>query len=207
MVQLSDAQVDIILNRIAADGTMNVGLQNGLLDHYCCFIEESMNRGIDFETAYNEAFQAITPNGMYEIQEELFFLLTFKKQTNMKRITYGLGFLASFCISSGLLFKLMHWPGSTPLMLIGFAALIVTSIVLLANSMKHLKSRRTAATTRTFMGFAAAILISSGSIFKIQHFPGASIQFVLGMILLNLVFLPMLFFHLYQQAVLNSSNT
>ena len=90
---LSDEQVDIILQRIINDGVANVSLQNDLLDHYCCFIEADMQPGNNFETAYDKAFQAITPNGMYEIQEELNFLLTIKKQTNMIRVIYGFGFL------------------------------------------------------------------------------------------------------------------
>ena len=90
---LSDEQVDIILQRIINDGVANVSLQNDLLDHDCCFIEADMQPGNNFETAYGKAFQAITPNGMYEIQEELNFLLTFKKQTNMIRVIYGFGFL------------------------------------------------------------------------------------------------------------------
>ena len=73
MVQLNDTQVAVILDRIIADGITNTDLQNGLLDHYCCHIEEKMSSGCDFEKAYNNAFTAITPNGMHEIQEELFF--------------------------------------------------------------------------------------------------------------------------------------
>jgi hypothetical protein len=39
----------------------------------------------------------------------------------MKRTVYLLGFITSFLISSGLLFKIMHWPGANIMLVIGFA--------------------------------------------------------------------------------------
>jgi len=41
----------------------------------------------------------------------------------MKRAVYLTGFLASFTISTGFIFKIMHWPGANVLMLTGFIAL------------------------------------------------------------------------------------
>ena len=163
-----------------------------------------MERGNGFETAYNKAFHAITPNGAHEIQEELFFLLTFKKQTNMKRIIYGSGFLASFLISMGLLFKTMHWPMANMLMFSGFSALIVTSSALLFNAVRYSKRYPAAYNIRVAVGFTAAFLISVGSMFKILHYPTAAIQIATGMTLLNFVFLPMFFYHLYQQSLTTS---
>ena len=202
MVQLSDEQVDIIEQRINKDGVTTNTLQRGLLDHYCCFIEEAMDsEKIDFETAYGLAFKAITPNGMHEIQEELFFLLTFKKQTNMKRIIYGAGFIAAFCISMGLLFKILHWPGAQVMLFTGFGALIVTLSALLTQSFRHLKNYATGYKVRMFAGVIGGVLVASGSMFKILYFPGANIQTVLGMFILNFVFLPLFFLQLYKQSI------
>ncbi|MFP9115069.1 GldL-related protein [Flavobacterium sp. RHBU_3] len=41
----------------------------------------------------------------------------------MKRTVNLLGFLASFTLSTGFMFKIMHWPIASILMLIGFALL------------------------------------------------------------------------------------
>ena len=41
----------------------------------------------------------------------------------MKRAVYLIGFLASFTISTGFIFKIMHWPYANMLMLTGFIAL------------------------------------------------------------------------------------
>ena len=201
MAQLSDKQVDTILMRISQDGVTNSSLQNGLLDHYCCYVEAEMEQGKDFETAYDKAFLAITPNGMHVIQEELFFLLTFKTQTNMKRIIYGSGFLASFLISIGLLCKTLHWPHGNEVLFSGFCALIVTSIALFFNATKFMKTHSATYNIRTWVGFLSAFLISSGSIFKMLHYPGANIQILAGMLPLTFVFIPMFFYNLYKQSL------
>ena len=202
MPQLSDEQVDIIEQRINSDGVTNSNLQHGLLDHYCCFIEEAMERdNTDFETAYQLAFKAITPNGMHEIEEELFFLLTFKKQTNMKRIIYGAGFVAAFCISMGLMFKILHWPGAQVMLFTGFAALIVTLTALLTQSMRHMKNYSSGYKVRMLAGVTGGVLVASGSIFKILYYPTANMQTLLGMLILNFVFLPLFFLQLYKQSI------
>lgn len=41
----------------------------------------------------------------------------------MKRTVNLLGFLACFTLSTGFMFKIMHWPYASILMLIGFALL------------------------------------------------------------------------------------
>jgi hypothetical protein len=160
-----------------------------------------MSAGDDFNDAYNKAFCAITPNGMSEIQEELFFLLTIKTQTNMKRIIYASGFFAAFFISTGLMFRTVHWSYSSQIMSIGFGALIISSCAIFINSLKFSKNHPLQYNIRVVVGFLAALFISSGSIFKTLYFPGANIQIVAGMSLLNFVFIPMFFYHLYKQAV------
>lgn len=205
MVQLSDRQIDTILMRIGKDGVTDPSLQNGLLDHYCCYIEAEMEQGCDFETAYNKAFRAITPNGMHEIQEELFFLLTFKTQTNMKRIIYGSGFLAAFFISIGLLCKTLHWPFGNEILFSGFCALIITSLALFVDALRFMRTHSATYNVRSWVGFLSAFLISSGSIFKMLHYPGANIQILAGMLPLTFVFIPMFFYNLYKQSLIVKS--
>ena len=201
MLQLSEEQVALINPRITTSGVTTGELQTDLLDHYCCYIEDEMSNGAPFEEAYKKAFMAITPNGMHEIEEELFFLMTFKKQTNMKRIIYGTGFVATFLISMGLMFKMMHWPGASVTLFCGFGALIITVSALLAHSFAFMSRYSTGYKVRIIAGFIAALLISAGSMFKILQYPTANIQLVLGMTILNVVFLPLFFYQLYKQAI------
>ncbi len=41
----------------------------------------------------------------------------------MKKSVYVLGFIASFLLSMGILFKLMHWPAASILIFTGFVLL------------------------------------------------------------------------------------
>jgi len=205
MAQLNDNQVTLILDRIIADGVTDTNLQNDLLDHYCCFIEERLSVGDDFESVYKIAFQNITPNGMHEIQQELYFILNFNKQTIMKRIIYLFGFLTVFFISTSILFKTFHWDYASVLVLICPFLVVITATILFCNSLKHWKSHSRVYNTRVVTGFLSALLISDGIIFSLNHFPYGHIQVFAGVLLLNLVFLPIFFYGLYKQGIENIS--
>ncbi len=41
----------------------------------------------------------------------------------MKRAVYLIGFLACFTLSTGLIFKMMHWPGANIMTVSGFIVL------------------------------------------------------------------------------------
>lgn len=190
-----------------ADGVTDENLQNDLLDHYCCFIEERLLPGADFEAVYDIAFQNITPNGMHEIQQELYFILNFKKQTTMKRIIYFSSFITLFLTSTGIMFKILHWPGGPVLILISPFLVMLTSVILFSNSMTHWKSHSRMYNIRVVTGFASALLIAGGMIFKLLHYAGGAFQVVTGVFLLNLIFLPIFFYGLYKQAIENTSKT
>jgi hypothetical protein len=206
MVQLNDNQVDLVFERVVAGGVTDTALQNDLLDHYCCFIETELAAGSTFEDAYAKAFIAISPNGMEEIEQELILILTFKKIVMMKRMIYGFGFLAMFCLSMGVMFKAEHWIGAQALTLGGFVFLTIASIALLSSFVRHIKNHSVLYNARMFAGFAAVLLISLGSIFKALLYPGSNILVLAGMVLFNLVFLPMFFYHLYRQALQSHLN-
>jgi hypothetical protein len=54
--------------------------------------------------------------------------------------------------------------------------------------------------TVSVFGFLACFLISSGTLFKIMHWPSASIMLVLGFVFLNFGVLPAYFYSKYKQA-------
>lgn len=201
MSLLTNEQIDDIANKLEQDNICNESLFNDLLDHICCSVEADMEKGISYDSAVQLAFTNTCPNGAGEIEEELFFLLTIKKQINMKRVIYGMGFASSFTISMGLLFRQMHWPYASMLVLFGFSFLLITLFILYASSIKRIKAYTTSYKVRMISGFIAGFLISLGSMFKSLHWPGANIQFLLGMAILNLVFLPLFFYQLYKQSL------
>ncbi len=187
--------------RLRQSGLRSESMLNDLLDHYCCIIEAEMEKGIAFETAYQKAWNTISPNGLIEIEEELFFMLNFNKQTTMKKIVYACGFCAATFISAGLLFRIFHWAGTPAIGILGFAFLIITCLLVLINSTKKIRQLNLQGMVRLLSGNTAAILIAIGSIFKTLSFPYANLITLIGFLFLIFLYIPTFFYHLYQQSL------
>lgn len=119
----------------------------------------------------------------------------------MKRILFTAGFLATFLISTGLLFRILHWPGQNIIMFTGFAFLLMTIIALLFYSLRTMKQLSPGYRFRMITGIVSGALIATGSMFKILAYPGANIMTFTGMVSLNLLFLPAFFYQLYRKSV------
>lgn len=198
MALLSNEQVELVYQRIAAAIT-NERLRGELLDHFCCYLEE--HDSSDFETDYQRALQAICPEGIGEIQNEVTYFLTLKTHTIMKKIIFSSGFVAAFCLSMSMLFRQMHYPGAVVLSVTGSLGLLISVATILIRSLRTADRQPTMYLVRTFSGFAAAFFIASGSIFKALWFPTANIQLMVGFVVLSFVFIPLFFYHLYQQSL------
>ena len=196
---LHDEHLDIITKRLVEDGIRDARLQSDLLDHICCYIEEQETN--DFDLLLQQAFCLLAPNGMHEIEEERFFLFHFHKQLTMKRILFFCGFATTFLLTTGFTFKQMHWPGANICLVTGNLALIVTIALIAINAFKKARFHSAAFNVRVFTGVLAALFIGVGSMFKFFHLPSANIQFLLGILILNFVFLPMFFYQLYKQSL------
>lgn len=195
MAQLTDEQVDLVAGRIAA-GISTASLGNDLLDHFCCYMEERMAEGAGFEEAYELAFAAIAPNGVQEIEEELFFLLTLKKQTNMKRFILISGGLATTMLTAGIILKYLFMPGAGILIVSG---LVMATLVFIPTVFvwKAREQPTNAGKARWAIGSLFAICIAFSVMFKVMHWPGANVLGVLSIAILLLLFLPVYFFSGY----------
>ena len=199
---LSDNHIDLISERLVKGGIKDKLLHADLLDHICCYLEEQDSD--DFDVLLRDALTLLAPNGVHEIEEERYFLFHFHKQLTMKRVLFFSGFATCFLVSTGLTFKLMHWPGANVLLTTGFFGMIVSIMLITVNALSRLKENPVAYNFRVFIGAVAALLIAVGSIFKIFEFPSANKQFVLGMFLLSFIFLPMFFYQLYKRSIAKS---
>jgi hypothetical protein len=200
---LLDEHIQVISKRLTEGGVKDGRLHADLLDHICSYLEEQ--EGDDFDVLLQQSFHLLAPNGVHEIEEERFFLFHFHKQLTMKKILFFSGFATTFLLTTGFTFKQLHWPGANVLLTIGNFGLIVTILLIASNGIKQASNHTTAFNVRIFTGVIAAMLIAVGSIFKLFHFPTANIQFVLGILLLNFVFLPLFFYQLYKQSVSRSN--
>jgi len=120
-MELTLAQIEFIQQDIHTKGISFDDLSDSLLDHICCIIEQDPTT--DFDTAYNKSLLAFGENGLKNIQDQTIFLLILKRKIIMKKTMYLIGYIALFLSTTGLLFKLQHWPGAAIILTLGIALL------------------------------------------------------------------------------------
>jgi hypothetical protein len=113
MYQLSEKQIDFILDDIKKRGIQIESLQQNLLDHICCIIEEKMSDSDDFEQFYSSVIQQFYKNELLEIETETNYLLTFKNFYFMRKVLILRGFCTTATFILGSIFKIMHWQGAS----------------------------------------------------------------------------------------------
>jgi len=118
-MSLTEEQIEYIATNLEFYGVSSDELREDLLDHIFTHIETS--NLTDFDTAYNEALQKFGGYaGMHKVDRDTYLMTTFKSNLRRQKILYILGFLSAFTFFSGTLFKLMHWPGASIMLFIGF---------------------------------------------------------------------------------------
>ena len=119
---ITDEHIDYITTNLEFYGVQEGNLKDDLTDHICTYIEHG--DFCDFETAYNEAI--IKFGGHYamgSLQRETYLMVLFKKTRQRQKLIYASGFLAAFLLSTGSIFKILHWPLASILLLAGFVVL------------------------------------------------------------------------------------
>jgi hypothetical protein len=120
-MKLSSEQIDFIQHDIYEKGVELDDLADSLVDHICCYIEQHSHS--DFNEAYQAALNEFGRFGPKEIQENTLFLLTLKTATTMKITMYLFGYFSAILVTTGILFKVMHWPPASILLVLGIALL------------------------------------------------------------------------------------
>jgi len=100
------------------------------------------------------------------------------------------GFVTGFLFIAGTLFKLQHWPIAGILLLCSVISAVIFFLPALLSD--RLREDGTNQKRRIYIiGTAGAIFYIMGMLFKIQHWPAASVLMVLGLIILGFIVLPM----------------
>lgn len=139
------------------------------------------------------------PGGSHMLTVSFFFtnlvffpalLYVMYKEVNQKK--QGLLFLTAFiggaAFMTGVLFKIMHWPGAHMLIFIGMC--LITYLLIPYVLFSKLKNSEIKPGI-LLLGFVPLIIFISGLLFKIQHWPGANVLLTFGSIFLILVFVPL----------------
>ena len=193
MYVLKDEHISFILEDIRRNGIESEELQLDLLDHICCVIETEMLPDKNFDEFYRSIIPRFYKRELKEIQEETQLLLTFKNYYAMKKVMIMSGAFSAFTFTIGTLLKIMHWPGASLLLQAGivfFCFLFLPILTIL--KVKEQKQRK----DKLLIGIATifAIVICLTTLFKVMHWPFASMLWSCSLGILFFLFLPIYFF-------------
>lgn len=118
-MELTLEHIEFIRQDLSSRGIILDEIRESLTDHLCCMMEKCESH--DFETAYQEAVASFGEQGILQVEEQTVYLLIRKKQILMKRSMYVIGYIAAILSTSGLVFKLQHWPGAAIMLVLGIA--------------------------------------------------------------------------------------
>jgi hypothetical protein len=195
MAELSEAQIELVSAYIKQNGVAQDELHDDLLDHVCTSIELRIQQGESFDQAFQYTIKLFGPGGLKQVQLETFELLTEMNET-MKKVTFGFGLTSTFLLLAGTIFKLMHWPGANVMFMLG--AVILALIYLPLILWHKLKESPGNEALMHISGFVGLAFTTVGSLFKIMHWPGASVLLLIGMGTLAFIYVPIYFYKKYR---------
>lgn len=193
MVVLTEQQVTYILDDIRRSGIETEDLQYNLLDHICCVIENEMPPEKNFEEYYRSVIPRFFKRELREIQEETNLLLTFKNYYAMKKVMLLSGAFSAFAFIAGSIFKIMHWPGASFMLVIGITVISFIFLPLLF-LLKTKESKSVKDKIILGLGTFIGILFCLSALFKVMHWPGANLMMTVNLSTLFFLFLPIYFF-------------
>jgi drug/metabolite transporter (DMT)-like permease len=190
MPELNLHHIDQITRDVSNQEITFSHLLEDLIDHVCCDVEYEMQKGSDFSEAYRKVKQKMGFRRLKEIQEETLYLVD-TKYRHMKNTMKISGIAGSVLLGFAALFKINHWPLAGTMLTLGAAILAFVFIPsALGVLWKETHSRK-----RLFLfisAFLGGILIIIGTLFKVQHWPGAGILLCLAVFFGIIFFIPAL---------------
>ncbi len=192
MYRITDSQIDYILEDLAARGLTMESLQQDILDHVCCIIEQDLRDPADFKQFYRETIERFYKRELSEIEDETILLLTFKNYYTMKKVMITSGAATAFLLIAGSFLKLFSLPGAAVFLVLGIVAMSFLFLPL----MLVLKMREASAGRDKLIlaaGVVIGILYCLSTLFKVQHWPGASVMTLSTIALLFFIFIPAYF--------------
>lgn len=177
MYNITDEQIDFILEDIEKKGIKTEDVRLNLLDHICCIIEQEMPEEKNFYRYYEDTLKNFFRNDLSEIEEETQHLLKFKNYYIMKTTLKISGFTSAGLILLGAIFKTLHFPGAAILIVVGcllFALAFLPMMIALKFRDDDKKVDKWVMAFGFLMGSAAAM----GVLFKLMRWPLANVLMV-----------------------------
>ena len=197
MAELNEPQIELVSAYIRQHGVASDDLHDDLLDHVCTSIENLMDGGSSFEEAFAKTIKLFGPGGLKQVQQQTFELLT-EMNENMKKVAFSFGLTSTILLLAGTIFKLMHWPGSAVLIVLGAGSLAFVYLPMLL--WHKLKESPRDESMMHISGFVGLTLTTIGVLFKIMHWPGAAVTLLSGMAILAALYVPLFYFKKYKSS-------
>lgn len=202
MSNLTDQNIEFITHVINSSKIESFEMREDLIDHFCCAVEEEMNKGLSFEQSYDKAYQNICPDGFDEIQQETVYLLTFKNLKAMKRLMYLSGYLALIGITTTLFLRLSEVRyGGIAFLLTAAILIFIFLPSLFMNLYKRELTKSVSEKLKYLFGFIGVELLLVFAIFRMNHWPWSTSIFLAAIVIMNFAFFPFLFFKMYRKSV------
>jgi hypothetical protein len=190
MPELTLHHIDQISSDISRQEIVFSHLLHDLIDHVCCDVENEMQNGLSFSEAYRKVKQKMGSRRLKEIQEETLYSVD-TKYRQMKNTMKISGIAGTLMLGFASIFKIMHWPGAAVLLIAGAFTL---AFIFLPSALGILW-KETHSSKRLFLyisAFFTGLFFLMGILFKVQHWPGASIILTVGAITTIFLFIPAL---------------
>ena len=110
----------------------------------------------------------------------------------MKKILYLVGLLSTIFTFLGSLFKIMHWQGASVMILMGafsFAFIFIPILIFIKFKEVNLLFDKFIYST----GIALGTILMVGFIFKLMHWPWATVLMLFSVLIFNFVYIPLYF--------------
>lgn len=188
--KLTRNEIDFIKDDVKKSEITFSHLEDELVDHLCCMVEEMVNDGYSFEAAVEAMRKDVGMDTLKSIEVETIILIN-KKFQAMKKTLKISGIIGLSAIAISSLMKIMHWPGASLLLIVGFAALLLAYLPALSLTLQKEKILKRKIHL-SYVGMAAASILLLSLLFSIMHWPFGDYLRITSWLSM-LVFLVMLF--------------
>ena len=201
MNNLSENQIRNIADRVAESKIESRELIEDLTDHICCLIEDDLNTGIKIEEAEKRAFETVFPGGIKNDYSKSLILLSSRRSKRMKSLIFILLYFALIIMTFSFMFKALHWPGAGTLLIVASTLFtFVLTPVLFMYLYRSKLARVITSKSLYIFGFSGIIILLASMVMKAFHWPGAGITLLLGVLIINFVFLPLIYTGFYRSS-------
>ncbi|WP_299606683.1 hypothetical protein [uncultured Aquimarina sp.] len=179
-----------------------VSLRDDILDHLCCVVESDLRAGKTFDQSLKDAVFDLAPNGLIDLEKKTFFLLNSKRIIMMKKLMYLIGFIGSLMLTTGIVFKLLWYPGANMLLMTGFLVLLLIFVPMVTiDKYKVTIAKNLSERLKIILGCVSAVVVGLAGLFKVMHWMGAEVLLLAGGLIFAVGYLPFLFFTMYKKSL------